>query len=369
MVDTAIDAMRDYLEPGRTRTAAGASPRARATGDDGRGARGQPSATLLGADPGGIVFGPNMTTLTFAFTRARRRARWRPATRSSAPDSSTTRTSRRGGSRPRTPARRCVARAVRPGRPAGSTGRRSGRADRAADTRGSRSPGRRTRSGTIPDVAGDRRRRARGRGPRLRRRGPPRPAPGRSTSPRSAATCSRPPRTSGTARTPGCSGSRPSCATALTPYKVRPAPDTAPERFETGTPAYEAIAGTAAAAEFLLDRGHGRASPSAERARVRPAARRAARASPHVRVHGPGTWRTARRPSASRSPGAPPTRSPTRSPPSRSRSGAGATTRSRSWPPSGSPASGGAIRAGVSCYTTPGRRRPPARRGRRAWAE
>ena len=42
---------------------------------------------------------------------------------------------------------------------------------------------------------------------------------------------------------------------ALEPYKVRPAPDTAPERFETGTPAYEAIAATQAAAEFLLTEG------------------------------------------------------------------------------------------------------------------
>ena len=40
---------------------------------------------------------------------------------------------------------------------------------------------------------------------------------------------------------------------ALTPYKVRPAPDAAPGRWETGTSAYEAIAGVAAAARFLLD--------------------------------------------------------------------------------------------------------------------
>jgi selenocysteine lyase/cysteine desulfurase len=41
----------------------------------------------------------------------------------------------------------------------------------------------------------------------------------------------------------------------LVPYKVRPAPDTAPERFETGTPSYEAIAATRAAAGFLLTEG------------------------------------------------------------------------------------------------------------------
>jgi cysteine desulfurase family protein (TIGR01976 family) len=42
---------------------------------------------------------------------------------------------------------------------------------------------------------------------------------------------------------------------SLTPYKVRPAPDRAPERWETGTPSYEAIAGADAAARFLLEEG------------------------------------------------------------------------------------------------------------------
>jgi cysteine desulfurase family protein (TIGR01976 family) len=39
----------------------------------------------------------------------------------------------------------------------------------------------------------------------------------------------------------------------LDPDKVRPAPDEGPARFETGTPAFEALAGVRAAAEFLLD--------------------------------------------------------------------------------------------------------------------
>jgi cysteine desulfurase family protein (TIGR01976 family) len=37
------------------------------------------------------------------------------------------------------------------------------------------------------------------------------------------------------------------------PYKVRPAPESGPRRFETGTPSFEAIAGIDAAARFLLD--------------------------------------------------------------------------------------------------------------------
>lgn len=39
------------------------------------------------------------------------------------------------------------------------------------------------------------------------------------------------------------------------PYKVRPAPDRGPRRFETGTPSFEAIAGVAAAARWLTDIG------------------------------------------------------------------------------------------------------------------
>ncbi len=42
---------------------------------------------------------------------------------------------------------------------------------------------------------------------------------------------------------------------SLQPYKVRPAPAAAPGRWETGTAAYETIAGVAAAARFLLDTG------------------------------------------------------------------------------------------------------------------
>src|SRR4051794_25839231 len=41
----------------------------------------------------------------------------------------------------------------------------------------------------------------------------------------------------------------------IQPYKVRPAPATGPRRLETGTPSFEAIAATGAAARFLLDEG------------------------------------------------------------------------------------------------------------------
>lgn len=42
---------------------------------------------------------------------------------------------------------------------------------------------------------------------------------------------------------------------SLTPAKVRPAPETGPSRWEQGTPAYEALAGVAAAGRFMLEVG------------------------------------------------------------------------------------------------------------------
>jgi len=41
----------------------------------------------------------------------------------------------------------------------------------------------------------------------------------------------------------------------LRPYKVRPAPETLPDRWETGTQTHECIAGVAAAVEYLADMG------------------------------------------------------------------------------------------------------------------
>jgi selenocysteine lyase/cysteine desulfurase len=48
---------------------------------------------------------------------------------------------------------------------------------------------------------------------------------------------------------------RPEVLEELAPYKVRPAGDNVPDRFETGTPSFEAIAAIGAAAEFLLELG------------------------------------------------------------------------------------------------------------------
>jgi cysteine desulfurase family protein (TIGR01976 family) len=46
---------------------------------------------------------------------------------------------------------------------------------------------------------------------------------------------------------------RPDLLAELQPDKLRPSPDTVPERWETGTPAFEALAGVAAAAEYVME--------------------------------------------------------------------------------------------------------------------
>jgi cysteine desulfurase family protein (TIGR01976 family) len=53
----------------------------------------------------------------------------------------------------------------------------------------------------------------------------------------------------------GALWARPELLQALPVFKVRPAPDDGPRRVETGMPNYEALAGVEAAARFLLDEG------------------------------------------------------------------------------------------------------------------
>ena len=68
-VDVAIQAVSDWMSSGRNATGGGtfaASEACAALVDRTRAAVGQ----LLGADPNGIAFGPNMTSMTLSFTRA-----------------------------------------------------------------------------------------------------------------------------------------------------------------------------------------------------------------------------------------------------------------------------------------------------------
>ena len=61
MVDTAIDAMTDWMRSGRTANEGGAFPHAHGERGDRRGGAGEPSARLLGGEPRGVAFGPSMT--------------------------------------------------------------------------------------------------------------------------------------------------------------------------------------------------------------------------------------------------------------------------------------------------------------------
>jgi cysteine desulfurase family protein (TIGR01976 family) len=72
---------------------------------------------------------------------------------------------------------------------------------------------------------------------------------------------------------------------AIEPYKVRPAADRGPRRLETGTPSFESIAGVEAAARFLLDNGMD-AIADHERSVFQPLLD-GLLAMKHVTVHGP----------------------------------------------------------------------------------
>ncbi|GGV70632.1 cysteine desulfurase-like protein [Streptomyces griseoloalbus] len=69
---------------------------------------------------------------------------------------------------------------------------------------------------------------------------------------------------------------------ALDPDRVRPAPQEAPDRWQTGTPSFEAIAAATEAARFVLD--HARA---VDETAVFAPLLDGLLAMPHVRVHGP----------------------------------------------------------------------------------
>jgi cysteine desulfurase family protein (TIGR01976 family) len=73
MVDSAIDAMTDWMRSGRTANEGGAFPHARASETVVEEARAA-VARMLGGDPHGVVFGPSMTSLTMAFSGAVGRA-------------------------------------------------------------------------------------------------------------------------------------------------------------------------------------------------------------------------------------------------------------------------------------------------------
>jgi cysteine desulfurase family protein (TIGR01976 family) len=55
----------------------------------------------------------------------------------------------------------------------------------------------------------------------------------------------------------GCLYGKRDLLTSLEPYKLRPSPDTAPDRWETGTQSFESLAGVTAAVDYIASLGHG----------------------------------------------------------------------------------------------------------------
>ncbi|HEY6377826.1 MAG TPA: cysteine desulfurase-like protein [Candidatus Dormibacteraeota bacterium] len=82
----------------------------------------------------------------------------------------------------------------------------------------------------------------------------------------------------------------PELMAGLRPAKVRPAPDSGPERWEQGTLPFEALAGAAAAADYLLDTGHDAVRLHEERLLGRMLD--GLEAMPHVRLAGAPRDRT-----------------------------------------------------------------------------
>ena len=210
-------------------------------------------ADFLNASPAEIAFGANMTTLTFHLARALGR-RWGPGD-----EIVVTELDHHANVDPWRALERERGVTVRVARMIPETGQtRLRRPERQINGRtrlvaiGAAS----NALGTITDVA-----EAAG--------WPTTPGPSRSSMPsttrrtgwsmsrRSAATSWPARRTSSTGRTSAFSTAGTSCCRTLDVPKLQPAPETAPERLETGTQNHEGIVGAAAAVEFLASLADG----------------------------------------------------------------------------------------------------------------
>lgn len=248
MVDVAIDAMRDFAASGAIANSHGAFAASHEC--DALVERARDSvARLYGATPDGLWFGANMTTLTFAFTRALARD-WKPGDRIVG-----TRLDHDGNvSTWRQAAADAGAEHV-----LAPMDRATGRLD--ADvvialiddrTRWVTLPGASNLLGTMPDIRtiADA---AHAVGANVFvdavALAPHRPidvaALGADAIVSSAYKWYGP--------HVGAMWARPDLLESIRPYKVRPAEDTGPSRMETGTPNYAGLAATDAAARFLLE--------------------------------------------------------------------------------------------------------------------
>jgi len=248
MVDSAIDAMVDWMRSGRSANQGGLFDAGRDT-DELLAQTRTTVGELLGADPRAVVFGPNMTSLTLAFAAA--------AGRALAPGDEIvcTRLDHDANVRPWLIAAERAGATVRFAEPDAETlelpvsaieASLSERTRWVAVTAASNAVG------TIPDVAAI-------------------VAAAHAAGARTYvdAVHATPHRRLDVAALETdvlvCSSykwfgphagilcARPELLEELTPDKLRPAPDTIPSRWETGTQSFEAIAGIRAAAEYMLE--------------------------------------------------------------------------------------------------------------------
>ncbi len=248
MVDASIDAMADWMRSGHAANHGGLFAAGEATDEIVASTR-TTVAELLGADPRGVVFGPNMTTLTLAFAAAAGRAL------SEGDEIVCTRLDHDANVRPWLIAAERAGATVRFAEPDPETLELplaavervlSERTRWVAVTAASNAVG------TVPDVAAI-------------------VAAAHSAGARTYvdAVHATPHRRQDVAALDTdvlvCSAykwfgphagilcARPELLEELAPDKLRPAPDSVPDRWETGTQSFEAIAGIRAAAAYLLE--------------------------------------------------------------------------------------------------------------------
>lgn len=250
VVDTAIAAMADYLSSGDNANGHGFFAASRATGAMVAEARAT-VGRLLGADPDGVVFGPNMTSLVLAFTRS--------VARELGPGDEVvcTRLDHDANLTPWVLAAEDRGATVRLAPFDAATGRLDPEAVTGLigeRTRWVAVSGASNALGTVPDLPPVVEA-AHAAGARVLVDGvhlvPHRPVDVAALGCDALATS--PYKWYGPHA--GVLWVEPGLLESLHPYKVRPADDKGPGRFETGTPSFETIAGVAAAAEFLLEEG------------------------------------------------------------------------------------------------------------------
>ncbi len=280
MVDSAIDAMTDFLRSGENANHGGEFAASRACTElvhDARHCVGK----LLGADPEGIAFGANMTTLNFALTRALART-WAPGD-----EIVGTRLDHDANVTPWQLAADDAGAVLRLAAFDPATGRLDPEAVAALvgpRTRWIAVTGASNALGTVPDLASIVAV-AHGAGARVLVDGV-HLVPHRAVD-LAALGCdaflTSPYKWYGPHA--GVLWLAPDLRGSLPAYKVRPAPVAAPGRWETGTTAYESVAAIRAAAAFLLETGLATIAhhESARFARLLDGLL----GMPHVTIHGP----------------------------------------------------------------------------------